>query len=456
MGIFDTVAAVSTPRGKGGIAVIRISGEGTRDVVKKVFRARGKTALFTPRLAVFGDILGQDGTPIDEGICTFFASPNSFTGEDVAELSCHGGVLLTEAVLTAVLAAGARMAEPGEFTRRAVMHGKMKLSSAEALGALLEAKTVGQLTLAQGGLRGRLSTALDSAFSRLSLLLADAYAKIDFPDEDLNSMSREQLCAAFGALRAELLALADTYRTGHAVAEGVRTVICGPVNAGKSTLYNALVGREAAIVTDVAGTTRDVLCETVALGNVTLRLFDTAGLRETADVVEGIGVHRAREVLGEAELILCVLNAAAPAGDAELALLAELKQKTAPVIVVLNQCDRGDTFPAALLSDFAHVVRISAERGEIAPLREIVTKLFLQEGVDLGADPIVASARQHAALTRATELLGNAATALSLGVPLDAACIDAELAMAALGELDGRAVDEQILNDIFANFCVGK
>ncbi len=456
MSIFDTVAAVSTPRGKGGIAVLRISGEGAADVVKKVFRPRRDGALFTPRTAVLGEILGVDGTPIDEGLCLWFGAPHSFTGEDVAELSCHGGMLLTEQVLCAVLAAGARLAEPGEFTRRAVMHGKMRLSSAEALGALLEASTTGQLALARGGMRGRLSGALESAFSRLSLLLADAYAKIDFPDEDLNSMSREELQTAFEALRCELSALADTYRTGHAVAEGIRTVICGPVNAGKSTLYNALVGHEAAIVTDIAGTTRDILCETVALGAVTLRLFDTAGLRETADAVEGIGVARAKQAVKEAELLLCVLNAAAPVGREERALLEELQQQNTPVIVVLNQCDRGDCFPTELLAPFANVVRISAAGGEIAPLRACVQQMFLQEGLDLGADPIVANARQHAALARAVALLGSAVQALALGVPLDAACVDAELAMAALGEVDGRAVDEQILSDIFANFCVGK
>ena len=301
MSFFDTVAAVSTPRGKGGIAVLRISGEGTRALLQKVFRPFAKNPEKHPRYAAYGEIVGEDGGVLDEGIAVFFPGPHSFTGEDVAELSCHGGALVTEQVLTAVLSAGARLAEPGEFTRRAVQNGKMKLSAAEALGELLEARTTGQLALSRGGLRGRLSAALEGAFSRLSLLLADVYAKIDFPDEDLNSMSREQLIASLSALRDELAALADTYRIGHAVGEGIRTVICGPVNAGKSTLYNALVGRDAAIVTDVAGTTRDVLCETVALGQVTLRLFDTAGLRETSDAVEEIGVARAREAMADAE-----------------------------------------------------------------------------------------------------------------------------------------------------------
>ena len=269
-------------------------------------------------------------------------------------------------------------------------------------------------------------------------------------------MSREELTTQLTALRGELSALLATYRAGHAVAQGIATVICGPVNAGKSTLYNALVGREAAIVTDVAGTTRDILCETVGLGNVTLRLFDTAGLRETEDMVEGIGVKRARAAMQEAELILCVLNAGAEA-DAEVeALLCEMKQKATPVVVVLSQCDRGDTFPEALLADFAHVVRVSAAKGEIAELRTLIEGLYLSDGLDLRTDAIVFNARQHAALSRAVTALDASIEALAFDVPLDAACVDAELAMSALGEVDGRAVDEQILSDIFANFCVGK
>ncbi len=456
MQIFDTIAAVSTPRGKGGIAVLRLSGAEVLSVLQRVFRPFKGNGEYRPRYATYGEILAADGGVMDEGLVTYFPAPHSFTGEDVAEISCHGGALLTEQVLCRVLEAGARPAEAGEFTRRAVMNGKMKLSSAEALGALLEAKTAGQLSLARGGMAGKLSAALESAFSRLSLLLADVYAKIDFPDEDLNSMSRAELTDALVALRGELSALLRTYRAGHAVAEGIATVICGPVNAGKSTLYNALVGREAAIVTDIAGTTRDVLCETVGLGNVTLRLFDTAGLRDTADTVEGIGVARARAAMEEAELILCVLNASAPADDEVRSLLAEMKQKNTPVVVVLNQCDRGDAFPTALLEGLEHVVRVSAANGEIGELRALIEGLYLSDRLDLRTDAIVANARQHAALSRAVEALCASIEALALDVPLDAACVDAELAMQALGEVDGRAVDEQILSDIFANFCVGK
>lgn len=454
--IFDTVAAVSTPRGKGGIAVIRISGSEARSVLEKVFRARGTVPWEKPRYAVYGDILDDTGVAIDEGLVTFFAAPRSFTGEDVAEISCHGGALLTEQVLSAVLFAGARIALPGEFTRRAVMNGKMKLSSAEALGALLEAKTTGQVALARGGMKGTLSCVLEESFSALSLLMADAYAKIDFPDEDLSSMSREEMIKALTLQRDKIARLAESYRTGHAVGEGIRTVICGPVNAGKSTLYNAIVGREAAIVTNIAGTTRDVLSETVALGRVTLRLCDTAGLRETTDAVEGIGVTRAREEMAAAELILCVLDASREADSEVCELLATLSQSDATVVIVLNQCDRGNVFDKALLADFLHVVHLSAASGDISTLLHTVEGLYLSDGVDLREDPIVASARAHAALCRASASLSRAIDALCANVLLDAALIDVEIAMGALGEVDGRAVDEAILSDIFANFCVGK
>ena len=308
MKVNDTIAAVSTPRGKGGIAVIRISGADPAAVLAKIFLPRGRSPVENPRRACFGNICMPAGEVIDEGLVTYFAAPASFTGEDVAEISCHGGVLLTEAVLGAAFAAGARPAQAGEFTARAMMNGKMGLSSAEALGALLEAGTKGQLALARGGMEGKLADATREIYERLSAILSDIYAKVDFPDEDLNSMSATELRAALAQVKEKTEALAATWQCGRAVSEGIETVICGPVNAGKSSLYNAIVGYDAAIVTDIAGTTRDIISETVSLGNVTLRLSDTAGLRDTADAVEQIGVARADAAIDRAELVLAVLD----------------------------------------------------------------------------------------------------------------------------------------------------
>ena len=453
--LFDTIAAVSTPRGKGGIAVIRISGKDAREILARVFRPFSARPAELPRRACYGEIL-SDGEVIDRGLAVFFAAPASFTGEDVVELSCHGGVLLTQAVLEAVFAAGARPATAGEFTRRALLNGKMSLTSAEALGELLEAKTTGQMRLAHGGMTGRLSRELDTAFHRLSALLADAYAKIDFPDEDLNTMDRPTLTAELEAVHQGLVALMRTYRTGHAVAEGISTVICGPVNAGKSTLYNALVGREAAIVTDVEGTTRDLLCETVALGQVTLRLFDTAGLRETADVVEGIGITRTREAMQSAELVLAVFDASRAADPETLDFLRELEALDATVVPILNKSDKAGCFDVKLLERFGRVVALCASSGDVSALREEIEGLYMSEGLSLGEDPIVANARQYGSLSKAAEALAITLDSLRADVPLDAALIDAELAMQHLGEVDGRAVDEAILSDIFSHFCVGK
>lgn len=456
MELTDTIAAVSTPRGKGGVAVIRISGEDAAMVLSRVFTPKKTEPTAAPRRACFGGIHTPGGEVLDEGLATFFPAPASFTGENVAEIACHGGALLTETVLAAVLAAGARGAHAGEFTRRALINGKITLSGAEALGALLDAGTAGQMALARGGMEGRLSAAVQGVYSRLSTLLADVYAKIDFPDEDLSSLSREEIILRLRDLKHTVEELSATWRTGRVVSEGVRTVICGPVNAGKSSLYNALVGRNAAIVTDVAGTTRDVLCETVALGNVTLRLFDTAGLRESEDAVEKIGVMRAVEEMNEAELILAVLDASHPAGTAESAFLASLRSLPGTVIVVLNKSDRGCRIDEAHLTGFPAVVHTSAGNGDTAELRTAVERLFLTDKIDIRHDAVVANARQYGALSRAGTALGNSLAAFEAGLPFDVASSDAELAMQALGEVDGRAVSEDIVADIFSHFCVGK
>lgn len=456
MNTFDTIAAVSTPRGKGGIAVLRVSGEGTREVLSRVFTPLGRAPQEHPRLSCFGKIHTPVGAVIDEGLVTFFAAPASFTGEDVAEIACHGGVLVTEAVLAAVLAAGARMAEAGEFTARAVMHGKMGLSEAESLGALLDAGTGGQLALARGGMSGRLAEAARDIYGTLTAILADVYAKIDFPDEDLASMSVGELRAALATVRTRIRVLSDTWHTGRAVTEGIETVICGPVNAGKSTLYNALVGHEAAIVTDIAGTTRDMLTETVSLGDVTLRLSDTAGLRDTDDAVERMGVERADAAMARAELVLAVLDGAAPR-DAQInAFLSRLSCVRGTVILVLNKQDKSACAKDIYTDCGLRTVAVSAKTGEISALSEALSEIYRMGELNLAEDAVVASARQYAALVRAEEALDSAISALSAGVPLDAACVAAELAAAAVGEVDGRAVGEDIVADIFSHFCVGK
>lgn len=460
----DTIAAVSTPRGRGGVAMIRVSGGDAVEICEAVFSAQNgkKLSEISPRTAVYGHLFVTDAAgskaEIDDGMATVFRAPASFTGEDTVEICCHGGVLLTETVLTAVLAAGARPAMAGEFTRRAFLNGKMGLSSAEALGNLLEAGSREQILLAHAGMNGKTERRCADIYSRLRHILASVYVCIDYPDEDLAELSREEIVEGLDACAEDVRRLAETYRTGHAVAEGIRTVICGRPNVGKSSLYNQIVGRDAAIVTEVEGTTRDVLTETAHLGKVTLLLCDTAGLHETEDRVEQIGIQRAREELERAELVLAVFDGSqAPDGE-DLALCQAIEDRGMPVIAVLNKMDRGvSAYDAFYTARFANTVRISARDGVgMDALTETVERLFIDGELDFRSDAVLSNARQHAAALKALKLLGGAVAALREGFPVDVCCSDAESAMEALAELDGRAVSEDLVSEIFSHFCVGK
>ena len=459
--MFETIAAVSTPRGKGGIAVIRVSGDGAAEIAAGVFSA--DLTAKPPRTAVYGNIYAPlpDGgrEVVDDGVAVLWRGPNSYTGEDVLEISCHGGVLVTQAVLEAVLTAGARMAEAGEFTRRAFLNGRLGLGQAEAVGALLEAKTRGQLALSRGGMGGRLGARCAELGEMLRTAAVSCMAAIDFPEEDLREMSREEMVEAVSEAARGLRTLAATWRTGRAVAEGIPTVLCGRANVGKSTLYNRLVGRDAAIVTAIAGTTRDVLTETVEFGGVTLRLTDTAGLRDTEDPVEAIGVGRARAALAEAELVLAVFDGASPLEEDDRAMLAELSSLESEVLILANQSDRGlvPETETALRATGKPVFCISAETGMgMDALAEAVGACFLDGGLNLREDAIVTGARQYAALMRAAEAAEAAESALRDGLPEDLCCVDLELALGALDEVDGRSVSEDIVGEIFSRFCVGK
>lgn len=460
----DTIAAISTPHGKGGVALLRVSGQRALEICEKVFCAKGKKKLaaYPPRTAVYGSIQAPDANGIwhavDDGLATYFPCPASFTGEDTVEICCHGGILLTQTVLTALFAAGARPAEAGEFTRRAFLNGKMGLSSAEALGNILEAQTREQLTLAYSGMGGRVEGKCREIYDAIAGILASIYVKIDYPDEDLADMSREQIIESLTVCEKNLSALAQTYHTGHAIAEGIPTVICGRPNAGKSSLYNCIVGRDAAIVTDIEGTTRDVLCESASMGRVTLRLFDTAGLRETENPVEQIGIARAEKALEDAELIFAVFDVSRAPDEEDQNLVKRLQSSKATVIAVLNKSDLAQEEPNAFYGqNFCHSVLLSAKKQEgLDCLRQTVEELFTNGELDLRNDAVLTNARQHAAALSALEAVRRALSALSLGAPIDLCCTDAENAMSALQELDGRAVSEDIVAQIFSKFCVGK
>ena len=463
MFIGDTIAAISTARGKGGVALLRISGPDAVSICEKLFLPKSgkKLSEYAPRTAVFGSIYAPDDrgewNEIDSGLATVFRAPASFTGEDTVEICCHGGVLLTQTVLTACLAAGARAAEAGEFTRRAFLNGKMGLSAAEALGDLLEAQTREQLTLAHAGTDGRVERKCREIYDALCAVLSSVYAKIDYPDEDLAEMSREEMETSLAECTARIEKLLDTYRTGHAIAEGIPTVICGKPNVGKSSLYNCIVGRDAAIVTDIEGTTRDVLTETAALGRVTLRLFDTAGLHETDDVVEKIGIDRARKALEDAELILAVFDGSVAPDEEDKALAESLSSTNATVIAIINKSDLGIVEEEFYTQHFTHTVTLSAKAGEgIEKLSALVESCFINGELDTKNDTVLTNARQKGAALSALEALERAREGLALGLPVELCCNDCEAAMQAIAELDGRAVSEDIVSHIFSHFCVGK
>ena len=467
MNLLDTIAAVSTPYGKGGVAMIRISGVDAVAVADRIFRSRSGRALADTEHGkmTYGEVFmpnESDAFGIDDVMAVAFRAPHSFTGEDTVEISCHGGILVTRRVLSAVLLAGARAAEAGEFTRRAYISGKLKLNEAEALGDLLEARSESQLTLARSGMKGRLSKRMGELYDDLRRVLAGIYAFIDFPDEDLSEMSREEMESEIDRVARGIKRLADTYGTGRAVSEGIPTVICGRTNAGKSSVYNRILGYDAAIVTDIEGTTRDVLKETAILGKATLLLCDTAGLRKTEDKVESIGIERSLREIDGAELVLAVFDGTREPTDEDRELVGKITASGVASVALINKsdaCKEGEQNAEliSLCSRLGKTVSVSATSGEgFDTLVHAVEELFIDGEIDIKNDAVVTGARQYASLNSCYELLCRALEDMRSGVSLDACCVGVECAMSALGEVDGREIGEEIVADIFSRFCVGK
>jgi len=454
-----TIAAISTPPGKGGVALIRISGAEAFAVADRCFQPRiGKTPLSERprRHAVWGDVTAA-GETVDDGIAITYAADHSYTGENMVELCCHGGILVTRMVLEAVLMAGAEPAGPGEFTRRAYTNGRLSLTEAEAIGNLLEATGEAQVRLAARKSRTKLAQTLDGFRDRILSLLSSLYAAIDYPEEDLAELSRADMLTGVRAIRDDMEALCATYRTGRSIQEGIRTVLCGKPNVGKSSLYNLLCRDDtAAIVTEIAGTTRDILEKTVSVGNVTLHLCDTAGLRDTDNPVEQIGVARSRDKLREAELILAVFDASRPLTEEDRDLLKHLQTAHGTVIGILNKSDLPPADLSEVTQALPQTVALSAKDGDLTALEARISDLFTDGTIRVGYDAILSDARQYAALHRALELTGSTEDALRAGFPAEVAAGDLELALGILSELDGRAVSEAIVSEIFSHFCVGK
>ena len=453
-----TIAAIATPPVPGAIGILRLSGEGAIAAAAAVFRPAGGGSLADceSRKLVYGTLLGPDGTPIDRVLATVSRAPHSYTGEDTAELQCHGSPMVLQLGLEALFAQGARPAEPGEFTRRAFLNGRLDLAQAEAVADLLEAETPAAVAQAAGQLSGALSRRVGAVYDGLVDLMAHFHAVLDYPDEDIDPFRADTIRAGLDRARGALEALLATYQRGRYVAGGVPCALVGRPNAGKSSLLNALVGYDRAIVTDVPGTTRDTVEARCRLGGVVLRLIDTAGLRDTDDPVERLGVARSRAAMEGAALILVLWDGSVPPTEEDGALLARAAA-LAPTILVHTKADLPSApVPFVDLDPPPPDVTVSAKTGQgLEELAGAVAALFPTGGPE-AAGELLTNARQADAARRALEAVERAGESLAAGVTPDALLTDVEEALAALGELTGASVREDVTARIFARFCVGK
>ena len=459
--LYDTIAAISTPPGKGGVSVIRMSGEGAIAIAERVFFPRSGKRLsdYPARMQVYGDVI-RDANRLDDCLACYFPAGSSYTGEETVEIYPHGGILVTRCVLEALFHRGARPAGKGEFTKRALINGKLTLTEAEAIGDLLDARSEEQLKILSSNSRTRLAERISTVKKEITQILGSLFARIDYPDEDLGDFDNDELLSLTEDARSKVRRLISSYKIGHAINEGIRTVICGKPNVGKSTIYNLILGEDAAIVTDISGTTRDVLERTAPLGKVLLHLADTAGIRESSDTVEAIGIERSKAHVESAELIIAVFDLSCELSKEDLELLSLLSQRECAKIAVLNKCDKNIKLDTSALEEiFDGMITASAKDSEDALLKELsetVERLFADEKIAVDTSAVVFSARQNAALSRTEEFLTLATDALRAGIPQDAIASDVERALGALSELDGREVNEEVLSDIFSRFCVGK
>lgn len=453
----DLIAAVATGAARSAIGVIRLSGPGAAKAAGAVFQALDSKGLadHPPRSLVYGTLVDREGRAIDRILATWSPAGHSYTGEETAELQCHGAPAVLALGLEALFAQGARQAGPGEFTKRAFLGGRLDLAQAEAVMDLIDAETPGAVRQAAGQLSGALSRRVGEIYDGLVDVMAHFHAVLDYPDEDIGPFEEKELWAGLEEAYGRLTALLASYDSGKVLARGVPCAIVGRPNVGKSTLLNALVGYDRAIVTDVPGTTRDTVEERCVLGGVLLRLIDTAGLRETEDAVERIGVARSRAAMERAGLILVVLDQSRRMTQEDLQLVEEAVA-LAPTILVWNKSDLPSGGIPTVEGELLPGVEVSAKLGlGLDKLGETVARL-LPGPADGTEGELLTNARQAEAAGRAKESVRRAAEGLRAGFTPDAVLTDVEEALSALGELTGQSVREDITARIFQRFCVGK
>ncbi|MDR1410060.1 MAG: tRNA uridine-5-carboxymethylaminomethyl(34) synthesis GTPase MnmE [Oscillospiraceae bacterium] len=453
----DTIAAIATPNAAGGIGIVRISGADALNVAARIFVPKSNVDILrSPGYCVYyGHFHNENGEKLDEVLCTIFRAPKSYTGEDCAEISCHGGLYITRRVLSEALAAGAKLARVGEFTERAYLNGRIALEQAEAVAVLIAAHNESALKAANTALGGALGEKITALANLIAMSSADVAAWVDYPDEDIPEPDSAGLLTLLQPAQAELAALLNHYENGRFLMEGADVVICGRPNTGKSTLMNLLCGTEHAIVTDIPGTTRDVLDATVRLGEIPLRLADTAGLRDSDSIVEQIGIKRAHERIAGSDLIFAVLDCSKPLAHDDKELLETCAGRKG--VIILNKADLPQVIIADELVQYGKpIVRLCAKTGNgLDELRTVVEDLLGTADFDPNAAVLI-SERQRKCCAQAQANLAEAIAALQNGVTLDAAQILLDDALNALLELRGQTATEAVTAAVFSQFCVGK
>lgn len=456
---FDTIAAVATSIGEGGISIIRVSGDRALKIVGSIFKGKKDRNLediksYTMR---YGNIIDKtNGEVIDEVIVSYMKGPKSFTAEDTVEINCHGGVVSTSRVLEEVIKSGARIAEPGEFTKRAFLNGRIDLSQAEAVIDIIRAKTELSMKSALMQSEGRISREINKLRHRLLGVIAHIEATVDFPEEDLEEITGEKVTEDLEQINKEIKALLSTANEGKILREGLNIVIVGKPNVGKSSLLNAILMENRAIVTEVAGTTRDVIEEYINIDGIPIKIIDTAGIRETEDVVEKIGVERSKEKINEADLIILMLDLSRELDNEDKEIIEYIKDRK--YILILNKADLESRLNREEIGSLNphNIIETSARTGEgIDDLKRLIKELFFR-GEVAATEVMITNNRHKEALLRALERCEAALLTLNSSLSIDLASIDVRSAWSHLGEITGETLEEDIIDKIFSEFCIGK
>ncbi|WP_346937242.1 tRNA uridine-5-carboxymethylaminomethyl(34) synthesis GTPase MnmE [Clostridium sp.] len=455
---FDTIGAISTSIGEGGIAIVRISGDKAKDVVEKIFQAKNSKSIKDMKSYTmkYGYIIDENNNHIDEVIVSFMKGPRSFTAEDTIEINCHGGVVATNKVLEQVIKQGVRLAEPGEFTKRAFLNGRIDLSQAEAVIDIINAKTDLSMKSALMQSEGAISKEIQGLRGKLLSTIAHIEATVDYPEDDLEEVTAEMAIKDLEAIKKEIKEFIETAEEGKILREGLSTVIVGKPNVGKSSLLNALTRENRAIVTDIPGTTRDVIEEYINISGIPIKIIDTAGIRETDDVVEKIGVERSRAKINDADLIILILDSSNDLSEEDKEIINHISNKK--YMILLNKSDLNSKITQVNLENIncKNIYSISAKTGEgIDKVRSAIKDMFFKGEISTN-NIIITNTRHKEALLRTYECVESAIDTLNHTFAIDLASIDIRNAWTFLGEITGDSLEENIIDKIFKDFCLGK